>query len=192
MTAILRSRTLRIAFLALLAAGAFQGLEAQTTQLKIAIVDLERVVAQSARGQELQQTLMQFEKDAQAEGEAMANKMRELRQRVADGANALSEDRLAELQKEYEDATIAMRRFQDDKQREGEKIQTEGLRAIEAELGPLFEQVQTELGYDLILNQVPGVVVFASEQMDISQILIDRYNAGASAAAPAAEPATDQ
>ena len=192
MTAILRSRTLRIAFLALLAAGAFQGLEAQTTQLKIAIVDLERVVAQSARGQELQQTLMQFEKDAQAEGEAMANKMRELRQRVADGANALSEDRLAELQKEYEDATIAMRRFQDDKQREGEKIQSEGLRAIEAELGPLFEQVQTELGYDLILNQVPGVVVFASEQMDISQILIDRYNAGASAAAPAAEPATDQ
>lgn len=188
MTGIVRSRTLRIALFALLAVGAFQGLSAQTTQLKIAVVDLEMVVAQSVRGRALGEQLDQFQKLVQAEGQNMVAAANELRQRISDGANALSEDRLAELQKEYEDATIAVRRFQDDKTREGEKIQTEGLRKIEAELGPVFEAVQSELGYDLILNQVPGVVLFASEAMDITPILVQRFNEGAAAAAPAVDP----
>lgn len=190
MTGIARSRTIRIALFALLAVGAFQGLSAQTAQLKIAVVDLEMVVAQSVRGKALQAELENFQNLVQMEGGNMVAKVNELRQRISDGANALSEDRLAELQKEYEDATIAVRRFQDDKTREGEKIQTEGLRKIESELGPIFEAVQEELGYDLILNQVPGVVLFASEALDITPILVDRFNAGtAGDAAPAAPPA---
>ena len=32
--------------------------------------------------------------------------------------------------------------------------------------------------YDLILNQVPGIVLYASEALDITQILIDRFNSG--------------
>jgi Skp family chaperone for outer membrane proteins len=184
MTGIVRSRTIRIALFALLAVGALQGLSAQTTEVKVAVVDLELVVAQSVKGKELQAKLEQFQGLVEAEGKNMVAKVNELRQRITDGANALSEDRLSELQKELEDATIAVRRFQDDKTREGEKIQTEGLRRIEAALGPIFEQVQQELGYDLILNQVPGVVLFASEALDITPILVERFNAG-TAAAPA-------
>ena len=151
--------------------------------VKIVVVDLERVVGQSAAGQELQARLGKFQQDVKAEGETMAEGARGIRQRITDGVNSLSEEKLAELQKEYEDATIAIRRFQDDKQREGQKVQAEGLREIEKQLQPVFEKIREENGYDLILNNVPGVVVMANERVDITQLVVDRLNSAASGTA---------
>ena len=152
---------------------------AQEKPIKIVVVDLERVVGQSAAGQQLQARLAKFQQDVKTEGERKAEDARTIRQRITDGVNSLSEDKLAELQKEYEDATIDIRRFQDDKQREGQKMQAEGLRAIEKQLQPVFEQIRDEGGYDLIINNVDGVVVMANERVDITQLVIDKLNASA-------------
>jgi len=146
--------------------------------VKIAVVDLDRLVAQSSAGQRLQARLEKFQQDTQAEGEALNEKAREIRQRIAEGANSLSQEALAALQKQYEDQTVAIRRLRDDKQREGQKIQQEGLREIERQLEPVFVQIRDQGGYDLILNNVPGVVVMAADRIDITQQVIDRFNAG--------------
>ncbi len=84
---------------------------AQEAALKIVVVDLERVVTASKMGQELQGKLEAFQKQIQAEGEQKAASARDIRQRIADGANSLSEEKLNQLQKDLEDASIAMRRF---------------------------------------------------------------------------------
>ncbi len=151
--------------------------------IKIVVVDLERVVAQSAAGQALQAQLAKFQETVKAEGEAKAAAAREIRQRIADGANSLSEDKLNQLQKDYEDASIDIRRFQDDKQREGQKLQGEGLREIEKQLQPVFESIRDEGGYDLILNNVAGVVVMANEKVDITPLVVERLNASVAAGA---------
>lgn len=151
--------------------------QAQTTSIKIAVVDLEIVVAGSEAGKQLQAKLEAFQNQAQEEGKSLNEKGREIQRRIAEGANSLADDKLAELQKQYEDATIALRRFRDDKQREGQKMQTEGLREIERQLEPIFKQIQERDGYDLILNNVPGVVVMANENVDITAQVIDLLNA---------------
>ncbi len=91
--------------------------------------------------------------------------------------------RLEQLNKELEDATIALRRFRDDKQREGQKMQEEGLLNIEQVLQPIFAQVRDEMGFDLILNRVPGVVLMISERVDITPLMVERLNASNSGAA---------
>lgn len=154
-------------------------LQAQEAPIKIAIVDLEAVVAQSKQGQDLQASMEGFQQQVQQEMTTLNQQANELRQRLADGANSLSESRLAELNKEYEDATIALRRFRDDKQREGQKMQEESLREIEGLLEPVFEQVRAEMGFDLILNNVPGVVLMAGERVDITAMMVERFNAAA-------------
>ena len=154
---------------------------AQEVPIKIAIVDLETVVAQSQQGQELQTRIESFQAQVQQEMTTLNQQANELRQRLAEGANALSETRLAELNKEYEDATIALRRFRDDKQREGQKMQEESLREIEGLLEPVFDQIRVEMGFDLILNNVPGVVLMAGERVDITAMMIERFNAAAQA-----------
>ncbi len=150
---------------------------AQERPINIAVVNLDYVVANSPAGKALQGNLEQFQKDAQAEVEAQAEGARAIRQRIADGVNSLSEDKLAELQQQFEDAQLANRRLQEKKQREGRKMQEEGLKEIEQQLEPVFKQVRDEGGYDLILNNVPGVVVMAGERIDITQKVIDKLKA---------------
>ena len=155
---------------------------AQDSPIKIVVVDLERVVAGSTAGQQLQGRLAQFQQEVQNEGKQKTDAAQEIRKKIADGANSLSEEKLAQLQKDYEDATIDIRRFQDDKQREGQKMQGEGLREIEKQLQPVFEKIRDEGGYDLIINNVPGVVVMANEKVDITQLVIQRLNETVAAA----------
>ena len=157
--------------------------DAQEAPIKIVVVDLERVVAQSAAGKALQEKLAKFQEEVKTQGEAKAAAARDIRQRIADGANSLSEEKLNQLQKDYEDATIDIRRFQDDKQREGQKMQGEGLREIEKQLQPVFEKIRDEGGYDLILNNVAGVVVMANEKVDITPLVVERLNASVAAGA---------
>lgn len=144
---------------------------------KIGVVDLELVVARSPGGQNLRSRLEAFQKEVQAEVDARSEKARDIRQRMADGVNTLSEDKLAELQKELEDQTIAIRRYRDDKQRQGEKMQSEGLREIEKQLEPVFTRIRDEDGYDLILNNVPGVVVMISDAVNITPLVLERLEA---------------
>lgn len=154
-------------------------LAAQEAPVKVAIVNLDYVVAQSPAGKDLQAKLDAFSQQVKADVEARNQAARDLRQRIADGANTLSDDKLAELQRQYEDAQIAIKRLQDDKTREGQKMQNDGLREIEKQLEPVFKQIRDEGGYDLILNNVPGVVVMASPRIDITQKVIERLQAGA-------------
>jgi Skp family chaperone for outer membrane proteins len=152
---------------------------AQDHQVKIAVVNLDYIVAQSPAGKALQSQLEAFRNSVQADAEKRAETARDLRRRIAEGANTLSDDKLAELQRQYEDAQIDIKRYQDDKQREGQKMQADGLKKIEAELEPIFVKIRDEGGYDLILNNVPGVVVMVGEQIDITQKVVDRLNAEA-------------
>ena len=133
----------------------------QPAPIKIAVVSLDAVAASSSAGKALSQKLDAFQQQVKGEAEVAANKMRDIQRQAAEGANSLSETRLTELQKEYEDAQIALKRLRDDRQREGQKMQEEGLRAIESQMEPVFQAIRDEEGYDLILNYVPGVVVMA-------------------------------
>lgn len=149
----------------------------QNVPINIAVVDLDFVVAQSPAGQALQKQLEDFQKSAKAEVEGKQQAAVDLRNRMREGVNSLSEEKLSEMQKQYEDIMIDIRRLGDDKQREGQKMQDEGLKAIEKELEPVFEKIRDENGYDLILNRVPGVVVMAGERVDITKKVIEALNA---------------
>ncbi len=164
----------------LLIQGGFQALTAQEANIKIAVVDLERVFVLSEAGKGLQGQLAAFQTQVQTEGEKMAKELNDLRQRAIDGGQSLSEDKLSEMQKAIEDKNIAIRRFRDDTQREGEKMKNEGLALIEQQLEPIFKQVRDELGLDLILNNVPGIVVMANEKVDITGVIVERLNASGS------------
>ena len=150
----------------------------QATSINIAVVDLDFVVSQSPAGQALGKRLEDFQKQAKGELETKQGAAVELRNRIRDGVNSLSEEKLTELQKQYEDIMIEIKRFGDDKQRQGQKMQEEGLREIEKQLEPVFEKIRDDNGYDLILNRVPGVVVMAGERVDITKKVIEALNAG--------------
>ena len=144
---------------------------------KIAVVDLEFVVTNSPAGKALQQKLEKFQKDVQTQGEAMAAKGNEIRKRVAEGGSSLTPEQLTDLNRQMEDQASAIRRFRENKQKEGQKMQADGLREIETQLMPILEKFRTEGGYDLILNNVAGVVVMVDEKINVTQAILARLSA---------------
>ena len=57
------------------------------------------------------------------------------------------------------------------------------MRDIEIKLQPVFEKIRDDMGYDLILNNVPGVVVMSNARIDITELVVERLNSAASGAA---------
>jgi Skp family chaperone for outer membrane proteins len=141
---------------------------------RIAVVDLDAVVAESAAGQALARELEALQERARAEVDRLRRPAEAIRGQIQEGAGSLPPERVAELQREYERIMNDVRRYTDEQQREGQRMQQAGLLEIEASLEPVFEQVQADFQYDVILNRVPGVVVMVGARADITAEVIRR------------------
>lgn len=161
---------------------------AQQAPVRIAVIDLDRLVAQSVVGRNLQNRLAEFQKQVQTEGTTLADQARATQKLIADGANSLSQERIAELQAQAEDEGIKVRRFTEAKQREGAKMRDDGLQEIEEKLQPVLDDIQTKGNYDIILNRALGVVVMASDRVDITDEVIQAFDAAEAAGGTAAAP----
>ena len=72
---------------------------------------------------------------------------------------------------------IQLRRLRDDKEKEGDAMRTAGLLGIEKGLKPIFDEIQAKENYDMILNYVPGVVIMASQRVNITEQVRTMLNA---------------
>ena len=146
------------------------------SEVKIAVIDLEHVVTNSPGGKRLQAQLESFQQQAQNHGNAMSQKAIGMRQQLTNSGSNLSELQRNELQRQLEELAVEMNRFRDDKQHEGQKMQQEGLRQIEQQLEPVFKQFKDENGYDLMLNNVPSVVILASDKVNVTDQFMQLLN----------------
>ncbi len=146
-------------------------------QSKIAVVEVERLLQESARGQVAVQDLTRLRNEKQAELTTRQEQLAALQQQYNDGRLTLAEDRLAELEKQLEDMTIDLRRAQDDANREMQKVQGERFGEIEQAVLPIIAQVGREFGYTAIFNKFQGGLLYAADAADITNLIIERYNA---------------
>lgn len=149
----------------------------EAAPLRIAIVDMERVVFESRAGQDLQSRLEGFRQSAESELSAMRGQAQDLQRRASEAAASPTGAGLAELRQELEEVGAQIQRRQEDLQREMQRVQTEGLQQIESQLQPVFEQFQDEMNYDVIFNRVNSAIVKASDRVEITDEIVRRYDA---------------
>jgi outer membrane protein len=158
--------------------------QAPAGPLKIATIDSDRVVAESARGKAALEKLKTLQDQKVAEGRRLNQELADLRKRMEDGRLSLAPDKLEELRKQIQDKGIALERFQADAQRELEQQRERELAGIERDILAIIDAVGKEQGYTLIFNKFRSGLVFAEDSVDITQQVIQRFDA-----APAPRPA---
>ena len=168
-------RLLVLSVLGVLALAPAAPLAAQGS-LNVAVIDVERILLESNRGQAALQEIEALRKQKQQEGQAMQQELTDLQARLNEGRLSLSEDRLAELRKQIEDKAIALQRFNDDATRELTKKRNEVLDQIERSVFPVINEIGKEGGYTLIFNKYNSGLVYADEAVDITARVIERYN----------------
>ena len=137
---------------------------------KIAVVDLEALFFSAQEGQDLRKQLADLEKNTKAEVEGIAGRIQQMRQEAVGKSPAEQRDAARRI----EDEERAARRVAESAQREAARIEQAARDKFNEKLEPILRQVQEEEGLDLILNKTPGVVVFASAAVDISQALLSK------------------
>ncbi len=145
-------------------------------QSNVAVIDVQRVVTESDPGKEALGKLQQLQEQKIAEGKKLQEELDALREQFNKQRFTLSQDKLEELQKQIEDKTIALKRFQDDAQRELDDARKRYLGQLEQQIMPIIDQVGKEKKLDLIFNKFQSGLVFAADAVDITDEIIQRFN----------------
>lgn len=171
-----------LAAVLLFAAGA---VPAVAQGLKVAVINTEQVLLESETGKAALAELRTMREAKEAEGQRLQDEVEQLRNRLSEGRLSLAEDKIAELERQLEERGIALRRFQDDANRELNKRRDDILAGIDRKVLPIINQVGEEQGYALIFRKFESGLVFASEEVDITGEIVRQLDAGAGGGAAA-------
>ena len=145
-------------------------------QSKVAVIDVQRVVAESDPGKEAIQKLKAISDAKVQEGQTLQQEMATLQDQYNKQRFTVSEVRMAEMSKELEDKNIAIRRFEDDAKRELDEVRRRELGGLEERILPIINQIGQEEGITLIFNKFQSGLVYADEAVDITDDVIRRFN----------------
>ena len=166
-------RTTLIATGAVLATVSF----AAAQEAKIAVIDVQRVVTESDPGKEALAKLKKLQEQKLNQAKAMQQELDSLQQQFNKQRFTLSDDKLTELRKKIEDKGIALKRFQDDAQRELDDARRKALASLEQKIMPIIQQLGKEKGYLLIFQKYQSGLVYADDaRTDITDEIIRRFN----------------
>ena len=149
----------------------------ETPPLRVAVIDVGRLLEESDAGKAALQELRSLQESKQAEAQAIQDEIAALRGQINEGRLSLAEERLAQLQQQLEDKMIEGRRFQDDFARELQQRQEQMFESVQAQVMPIINAVGQERGIDLIFNKYESGLVFAMDRVDITESILERFNA---------------
>jgi outer membrane protein len=149
------------------------------TQPKIAVIDTERILLESATGKKALADLKKLQEQKEGELRAKQQEIKDLQGKINDGRLSLAQDKLAEMDKQLEDRVIALRRLQDDATRDLNKRKDDVLGSIDQRVMPVINQIGKEQGYTLIFRKFESGLIYADEAVDITGSVIQRLDGAA-------------
>ena len=145
-------------------------------QTKVAVIDVQRVVTESDPGKEVMQKLRALSDSKAQQGQALQQELTALQDQFNKQRFTVSETRQAEMSKQIEDKQIAIKRFQDDAQRELQDAQRRELGGLEERILPIINEIGRERGLTLIFNKFQSGLVYADDAVDITDDVITKFN----------------
>lgn len=162
---------------------------AQTTApARVAVFNVQKVLADSNAGKSAYERLKKNQEDKAARAQKMDEELKALDQQLAAKKLSLSDEKLAELQKQFSDKKIALQRYAQDADRELTELRDKSLQDLERQLVPVIMEIGKEMGFAAIFNRYDSGIVYASDAIDITDVVTKRFNDAAArgGAAPAA------
>ncbi len=150
---------------------------AQTAPARLAVIDVQKVLSQSTAGKAAYDKLKRVQDEKVERAKALDEEMKKLDGEIAAKRISLSEDKLTDMQKQLAEKRIAMQRYAQDADREIAEARDRELQALEAKIKPVIDALGKEMGIAVIFNKFESGLVYASEAIDLTDTVIQRFNA---------------
>jgi outer membrane protein len=149
---------------------------AQTQPAKVAVIDVQKVLTQSTAGKAAYDKLKRIQDERVERARQMEDDLRKLDSEISTKRISLSEDKLAEMQKQLADRRIAIQRYAQDADREIGEARDRELAALELKIKPVIDGIGKEMGLAAIFNKFESGLVYAADAVDITDVVIKRFN----------------
>ena len=189
-------RILVIASVAAVAAATAGRVAAQVpAPIKIGVFDANRVSEETEEGKRISAKLAAFGDKKKAELAAKDKEVSDLRQQLESQALSLSPEKQNQLQKDIQKKTLELQQAQEAARSEFQMEVSDAQNKFQEQLLRVLNQFGRDEGFTIILERNGGGVAFASEAIDVTTAVVDKFNqlvkpaADEKAAAPAPAPA---
>jgi Skp family chaperone for outer membrane proteins len=169
------------------AALAIPALAQSSAPMRVAVIDVNKVLQTSSAGKAAAAKLKQVQDEKMARAQKMDDEIRTLDNDINTKKISLSEEKLADMQKQLSDKKIAMQRYAQDADRELGEARDRVMQDLNGKIMPVVDQIGKEMGLAAIFNKYESGLIYASEAIDITDVVIKRFNDAQGA--PAAQPA---
>jgi len=170
------SARIALAFAALLfVAGPSRTAAAQT---KVGVVDLQRALAETEDGRKAKETLKKLFEQRQKTLDKQQNDLKVLKESIDKQRDVLQRDVLSKKLEEYQKAFGELQTTYVDFQRELAGKEGELTKPILQRMERVVRRIGQADGYALVLDRSEAGVVYVPTSYDLTDVLIQRYNAG--------------
>lgn len=177
------------------AAIAIPGFAQTAAPARVAVIDVQKVLTLSAPGKAAFERLKKLQDERAGKVQALNDELKNIEGQLTSKSMSLSDDKTAQLRKQFDDKKIALQRYAQDAERELGEARDRSLQDMEKQIMPVINQMGKEMGFAMIFNKFEAGLVYASEAVDITDAVVKRFNetlAAKPAAAGAAQAATKQ
>ena len=143
----------------------------------VAVVDNDRVFAESAPGRTAAEQI-------EANFAAWQNQLTQLEQELTNMVNqrnqqasVMTAESLRQIDAEIEQKQVDLQRLRDDAQRQFAQFRDQIIATLEETLTPQVQQLAGEMGYAVVFNTATPGLLYFDQTVDITDQLIARLNA---------------
>ena len=146
--------------------------------LKIAVVDMQRALHETEDGRKAKSTLKKLFEDRQKTLDKQQNDLKALKESLDKQHDVLTPAVLGKKQEELQKAFSELQTTYMEFQRELASKEGELTKDIIERMQRIMRRVGQTEGYSLVLERNESGVVFVPSNYDLTDLLIQRYNAG--------------
>jgi len=143
----------------------------------VAYIDLQKALNLSEAGVTAKQDISDQVKAYEAVVKEKQDALLAMKQDIEKQAVLLSDDAKAQKSREYQQKVKELERFTKDIQEELQQKDADFTKQILSEIFEVIDRIGKEGGYDVILEKTESSLLYASDQADLTQQVIDAYNA---------------
>ena len=148
----------------------------ETAQVKIAVINMQKVVRKSVAGQKAMEKLNKKLQNLQKQLRAKQDESNAFKEDIEKKGPLMNEAARAEKEREYKKAFRDLQDEKEDAQFEMRQAETKSMEPILKELEKVVNRIGEEGGYTLILDKnMPGIY-FINSDVDITEEVIKAYD----------------
>jgi outer membrane protein len=164
--------------LALLTTIGFGSVARAEPPFKVAVVDMQRAMNETEDGRKAKAALKKVFEERQKTLDKQQNDLKTLKESLEKQRDVLSRDVLAKKLEEYQKAFGELQTTYMEFQRELQSKEGELTKEIIERMQRIMRRVGQTEGYSLVLERSESGVVYVPSNYDLTDLLIQRYNAG--------------